>query len=157
MTPGATGTLGSRVALGMRPVWLFSLIPLTVGAGFLAFGVSGLRRARVLSRTGVTARGRIVRHDTWRSDEGARYHHPVATWTTQDGRACTHASRFGRGTIGPRFAVGAAVTVRYDPAKPQRFIIQGWDSPAVDRLFTVVGTVLTAGTVLVVLGLAVTL
>ncbi|MEU3839042.1 DUF3592 domain-containing protein [Streptomyces sp. NPDC028635] len=135
----------------MHPVWLFSLIPLTVGAGFLAFGISGRRRAQALRRTGVTTRGRIVRHDTWRSDEGARFHHPVATWTTQDGRACTHASRFGRGTVGPRFGVGATVEIRYDPAKPQRFLIQGWDTPSVDRLFTVLGSALTAGTVLVVL------
>ncbi|MFF9812017.1 DUF3592 domain-containing protein [Streptomyces sp. NPDC014006] len=141
----------------MHPVWLFSLIPLTVGAGFLAFGVSGLRRAEVLRRTGVTARGRIVRHDTSRSDEGTRFHHPVAAWTTQDGRECTHASRFGRDKVGPRFGVGASVVVLYDPAKPTRFIIQGWDTPAVDKLFTAVGAVLTAGTVVGVLVLAVTL
>ncbi|MEV0982029.1 DUF3592 domain-containing protein [Streptomyces sp. NPDC049915] len=142
----------------MQPVGLFSLIPLTVGAGFLGFGVSGLRRAEALRRTGVTARGRIVRHDTRRSDEGGpRYHHPVATWTTEDGRAYTHASRFGRDKVVPGFGVGASVVVLYDPAKPSRFIIQGWDTPVVDRVFTVLGAVLTAGTVAVVLVLAVTL
>ncbi|GAA3125661.1 hypothetical protein GCM10010521_10420 [Streptomyces rameus] len=141
----------------MRPEWLFSLVPLTAGAGFLGFGLSGRRRAEALRRTGVTARGRIVRHDVTRSDEGATYRHPVATWTTQDGRECTHASRFGRDTIAPRFAVGASVVIRYDPAKPRRFLIQDWDTPAVDKVFTVLGTVLTAGTVAVVLVLLVTL
>ncbi|POX56123.1 hypothetical protein C3489_06730 [Streptomyces sp. Ru71] len=141
----------------MQLEWLFALIPLTVGAGFLAFGVHGLRRAETLRRRGVTARARIVRHEVRRDDEGARYHHPVASWTTQDGRECTHASRFGRGTVAPRYGVGATVVVRYDPTKPSRFIIQGWDTPTVDRLFTVLGAVLAGATVGVVLVRLVTL
>jgi hypothetical protein len=135
----------------MRPEWLFALIPLTIGAVFLGFGVHGLRRADALRRTGVTAEGRIVRHDVQRGDEGARYRHPVVTWTTGDGRTCTHTSRFGRSTVGPGFGAGAAVVVRYDPADPGRFAVQGWDTPTVDRLFTALGTVLTAGTAGVVL------
>ncbi|BCM65015.1 MULTISPECIES: DUF3592 domain-containing protein [Streptomyces] len=135
----------------MEREWLFSLIPLTIGVVFLGFGVHGLRRAGALARTGVDAQARIVRHQTWRSDEGATYYHPVAAWTAQDGTAYEYASRFGRGAVGSGFGVGAHVTVRYDPEAPQRFVIQGWDKRAVDLLFTVLGSVLTAGTLGVLL------
>ncbi|MEU6239480.1 DUF3592 domain-containing protein, partial [Kitasatospora sp. NPDC047058] len=103
--------------------------------------------ARVLRRTCVTAEARIVRHDVRRDDEGATFHHPVAAWTTLDGCVCEHASRFGRGTVGDDFGVGARVVVRYDPDAPHRFAIEGWDKRTVDLLFTVLGSALTAGTV----------
>ena len=135
----------------MEREWLFSLIPLFIGVVFLCFGVYGLRRAGALRRTGVTAQGWIVRHDIRRDDEGARFHHPVATWTTVDGRTCEHPSRFGRGEIAGRFGVGAAVTVRYDPEDPRRFEIQDWDTTTVDLVFTVVGAVLFAGTAVALL------
>ncbi|MFF3849316.1 DUF3592 domain-containing protein [Streptomyces sp. NPDC002328] len=135
----------------MEREWLFSLIPLAIGVVFLGFGVYGLRRASALRRTGVVAEGRIVRHDTSRGDEGARYVHPVAAWTTRDGRACEHASRFGRGAVGGGFGVGSPVMVRYDPQDPRRFAIQGWDTRKADLLFTVLGAVLTAGTSTVLL------
>ncbi|WP_137991645.1 DUF3592 domain-containing protein [Streptomyces vilmorinianum] len=135
----------------MEREWLFSLIPLTIGAVFLSFGVYGLRRAGALRRTGVTAEGRIVRHDVRRDDEGATFHHPVAAWTTRDGRACEYSSRFGRGSIGGGFGVGTPVMVRYDPEDPRRFAIQGWDAATVDLVFTVLGSVFTAGTLMVVL------
>ena len=135
----------------MEREWLFSLIPLFIGVVFLCFGVYGLRRAGALRRTGVTAQGWIVRHDIRRDDEGARFHHPVATWTTVDGRTCEHSSRFGRGEIAGRFGVGAAVTVRYDPEDPRRFEIQDWDTTTVDLVFTVVGAVLFAGTAVALL------
>ncbi|BAC68236.1 hypothetical protein AQJ43_35375 [Streptomyces avermitilis] len=135
----------------MQREWLFSLIPLTIGVVFLSFGVYGLRRAKALRRTGVTAPGRIVRHDVRRDDDGARYHHPVAAWTTPDGLECEHSSRFGRGSIGGRFGVGALVVVRYDPENPRRFEIQGWDSAIVDRTFTILGALLTAATLTVLL------
>ncbi|MEV6570152.1 DUF3592 domain-containing protein [Streptomyces sp. NPDC051577] len=130
----------------MEREWLISLIPLTIGVGFLGFGVYGLRRASALRRTGVTGRGRIVRHDTVRSDEGATLHYPVAAWTTGDGRLCEHASRFGRGSVASAFRVGASVLVRYDPENPRRFEIQGWDVATVDRLFTVLGALFVSGT-----------
>ncbi|MFE2526966.1 DUF3592 domain-containing protein [Streptomyces sp. NPDC059382] len=135
----------------MQREWLISLIPLTIGVGSLGFGVYGLRRARALRRTGVTAPGRIVRHQVQRGDEGAKYHFPVAAWTTEDGRACEHASRFGRGSIARRFGVGAHVVVLYDPDEPRRFEIQGWDVATVDRLFTVLGSLLTVGTLVALL------
>ncbi|MFI6106685.1 DUF3592 domain-containing protein [Streptomyces sp. NPDC051310] len=131
--------------------WLFSLIPLAIGTVFLCFGVYGLRRARALRRTGVSAEAWIVRHEARRDDEGATFHHPVAAWTAQDGRACEYPSRFGRGRVGNGFGVGAHVMVRYDPAAPQRFAIEGWDVKTVDLLFTVLGAVFTVGTVLVLL------
>ncbi|MCX5077523.1 DUF3592 domain-containing protein [Streptomyces sp. NBC_00513] len=135
----------------MQREWLFSLIPLTIGVTFLGFGVYGLRRARALRRTGVTVQGRIVRHDVQRSDEGAKFHYPVAAWTTEDGRACEHASRFGRGSIARPFGVGAHVVVRYDPDDPRRFEIQGWDVATVDLLFTVLGSLFTVGTLVALL------
>ncbi|MGW1077336.1 DUF3592 domain-containing protein [Streptomyces sp. NPDC002537] len=135
----------------MAREWLFSLIPLTIGAVFLGFGVYGLRRAAALRRTGVTAKGRIVRHDVRRDDEGATFHHPVAAWTTRDGRECEYPARFGRGSVGGGFGVGTAVMVRYDPEDPRRFAIQGWDAGTVDLVFTVLGSVLTAGTLTVLL------
>ncbi|MEV6785943.1 DUF3592 domain-containing protein [Streptomyces sp. NPDC051098] len=66
----------------------------------------------------------------------------VRTWLRPAGADC-----FRRGTL---------VSVRYDPADPRRFVIEGWDFTGVDRLLTVVGTVLMAGTpaVLLVLLLA---
>ncbi|WP_329447652.1 DUF3592 domain-containing protein [Streptomyces sp. NBC_01426] len=129
----------------MRREWLFLLIPLTVGVGFLGYGVYGFRRARVLRRIGVTAQGRIVRHNRSRSDEGTTFYHPVAAWTTADGRACEHASSFGRSSIASPFRVGADVTVRYDPDRPRRFEIQGWDGAAVNFVFTILGSFFTAG------------
>ncbi|MEV6840513.1 DUF3592 domain-containing protein [Streptomyces sp. NPDC051133] len=135
----------------MERAWLFSLIPLVIGVGQLSFGVYGLRRASAIRRTGVTVRGRIVRHDVNRSDEGATFVHPVAAWTTLDGRACEYPSRFGRGSLGGRLGVGTTVSVRYDPENPRRFAILGWDTEVVDKLFTVVGSVLTGGTLVVLL------
>ncbi|MEV5238350.1 DUF3592 domain-containing protein [Streptomyces cinnamoneus] len=135
----------------MEREWLFSLIPLTIGVGFLGFGVYGLRRASTLRRRGVTAKGRIVRHDVIRNDDGATFSYPVAAWTTLDGRECEYASRFGRGSIGGKFGVGTLAMVRYDPEDPRRFAIQGWDVATFDRLATVLGSVFTAGTLLVLL------
>ncbi|MFG2991149.1 DUF3592 domain-containing protein [Streptomyces sp. NPDC048257] len=131
--------------------WLFSLIPLTIGSVFLAFGVYGLRRASLIRRKGVTARARIVRHKTSRGDEGATYYHPVAAWTARDGRACEYESQFGRGSVGGAFRVGANVTVRYDPDQPDRFAIEGWDTKTVALLFTGLGSLVTVGTVTVLL------
>ncbi|MEU1199687.1 DUF3592 domain-containing protein [Streptomyces sp. NPDC005813] len=135
----------------MEREWLFSLIPLAIGVAFLGIGAYGLRRASVLRRSGVTAEGRIVRHDVRRNDEGGSFHHPVAAWTTRDGRECAYSSRLGRGSVVGGFGVGTAVTVRYDPNDPRRFAIQGWDTPALDLLFTVLGSVLTGGTSVVLL------
>ncbi|MGQ4335582.1 DUF3592 domain-containing protein [Streptomyces hayashii] len=135
----------------MEREWIFSLIPLLIGAGFLAFGVHGLRRAEALRLTGVTARGRIVRHQVSRNDDGARFHHPVAAWTAQDGTACEYPSRLGRTSIDGRFRVGASVLVRYDSANPRRFEVQGWDTTTVDRVFVVLGSLLTGATSLALL------
>ncbi|NEA54687.1 DUF3592 domain-containing protein [Streptomyces sp. SID13666] len=135
----------------MEREWLFSLIPLTIGAVFLSFGVYGLRRSSALRRTGVIAEGRIVRHDVRRDNEGATFHHPVAAWTTRDGREYEYASRFGRGSVGGDFGVGNFVTVQYDPEDPRRFAIKGWDVATVDRLFTVLGSALAAGTLVALL------
>ncbi|WP_190109377.1 DUF3592 domain-containing protein [Streptomyces cinnamoneus] len=139
----------------MEREWLFSLIPLTIGAGFLSFGVYGLRHASVLRRRGVTVEGRIVRHEVTRSDEGATFYHPVAAWTTRDGRECEYSSRFGRGTVkgsrgtaGGKFGVGALVMVQYDPEDPRRFAIPGWDLKMFDLQATVLGSVLTVGTLM---------
>ncbi|MFD7169699.1 DUF3592 domain-containing protein [Streptomyces violascens] len=134
----------------MEREWLFSLIPLTIGMGFLGFGAYGLRQAAVLRRRGVTAEARIVRHDVER-DEGFTYHYPVAAWTARDGRTYECSSRFGRGKVGSGFRVGAHVVVRYDPDNPHRFAIEGWDMKGLVLLFTVLGSILTVGTVTVVL------
>ncbi|MFJ7592604.1 DUF3592 domain-containing protein [Streptomyces sp. NPDC097617] len=129
--------------------WLFSLIPLTVGVAFLGVGIHGLRRAGLLRRHGITAVARIVRHEVMKGDEGVTYYHPVMAWTSRDGRACEYSSRFGRGSVGHAFGVGANATVRYDPENPRRFEVVGWDARTVDLLFTVLGSVFTAGTVIV--------
>ncbi|MFG2975782.1 DUF3592 domain-containing protein [Streptomyces sp. NPDC048331] len=134
--------------------WLFSLIPLTLGIVFLAFGVSGLRRLSSLRRKGVTAVGRIVRHAASEGSEGGTIYHPVARWTSSDGSACEHTSRFGQGTVPKAFRLGATVKVRYDPEKPDRFFIEGMDGRVVHLLFTVLGSLLTSGTVTVLLVLA---
>ncbi|MFI7359682.1 DUF3592 domain-containing protein [Streptomyces avidinii] len=131
--------------------WLFSLIPLTLGVAFLGIGTYGLRRAALLRREGVTAAGRIVRHEVSKGDEGATFYHPVAAWTSRDGRDHEYASRFGRGSVGHAYRVGAGVTVRYDPQKPRRFEVVGWDARTVDLLLTVLGSIFTAGTVIVLL------
>ncbi|MFD7029559.1 DUF3592 domain-containing protein [Streptomyces sp. NPDC059917] len=135
----------------MERAWLFSLIPLVLGTVFLAFGTYGLRRTAALRRTGVTTTARIVHHAVRTGDEGARYHFPVAAWTTADGRACAYESRFGRGSVGPGAAVGATVLVRYDPRDPSRFTIQGWEGKGVDLLFAGLGALLTTGTLVAVL------
>jgi hypothetical protein len=41
--------------------------------------------------------------------------------------------------------------VRYDPEDPRRFAIQGWDVTTVDLVFTIVGSLFTAGTLTVLL------
>ncbi|MFJ8948026.1 DUF3592 domain-containing protein [Streptomyces sp. NPDC102395] len=141
----------------MEREWLFSLIPLLVGVGFLSLGVYGLRRASALRRTGITTVGRVLRHDSRRDDDGAKYHHPVVAWTTLDGRECTYPSVFGRGTVPPGFGIGNSVTVLYDAENPRRFEIRGWDSKSLYLVFAGVGTVLTAGTLSVLVVLLITL
>ncbi|MFD8413965.1 DUF3592 domain-containing protein [Streptomyces sp. NPDC059650] len=135
----------------MEHEWLFSLIPLLIGVSFLCVGVYGLRRANALRRSGITAVGRVVRHDTRRDDEGGKYHHPVVAWTARDGREHTYPSTFGRGTVLPAFGTGRAVTVLYDPANPRHFEIRGWDSKTFFLVFAGVGTALTAGTLVALL------
>lgn len=131
----------------MERAWLFLLIPLVIGVSFLWAGAYGLRRAGTLRRSGITATGRIVRHDTRRDrEDGSKYHHPVVAWTTQDGRECTHSSSFGRSTVLPGFGIGNSVTVLYDATDPRRFEIRGWDSTSFYAIFTWVGAVFTAGT-----------
>lgn len=49
------------------------------------------------------------------------------------------------------FGVGVAVTVRYDAAAPRRFEIQGWDATTADRVFALVGSLLTGATLLALL------
>ncbi|WP_077797081.1 DUF3592 domain-containing protein [Streptomyces sp. JHA26] len=141
----------------MEREWLFSLIPMSIGVSFLCAGVYGLRRAGALHRTGITAAGRVVRHETRRDDDGAKYHHPVVAWTTRDGRECTYRSTFGRGTVLHGFGIGNSVTVLYDEEDPRRFEIRGWDSTSVHLVFTAVGAVLTAGTSAVLAVLLITL
>lgn len=140
----------------MERTWLFSLIPMLIGVSSLCAGGYGLRRANGLRRTGITAAGRIVRHDTRRDDDGTKYLHPVVTWTTQDGRDCTHPSSFGRGKIPHGYGIGNSVTVLYDAKNPHRFEIRGWDNPSIYLIFTVLGTTLTAGTLSVLLVLLTT-
>ncbi|MFJ3882374.1 DUF3592 domain-containing protein, partial [Streptomyces sp. NPDC090077] len=55
------------------------------------------------------------------------------------------------------FGTGRSVTVLYDPANPRRFEIRGWDSRTLYVVFAGVGTALTAGTVLALLVLVITL
>ncbi|GLX22440.1 DUF3592 domain-containing protein [Streptomyces lavendulae] len=141
----------------MEHEWLFSLIPLLIGVSFLGVGVYGLRRASALRRSGITAAGRVVRHDTRRDDEGGKYHHPVVAWTARDGREYTYPSTFGRGTVLPGFGTGRSVTVLYDPANPRHFEILGWDSKTFFLVFAGVGTALTAGTLVALLVLVTTL
>ncbi|MBK3629059.1 DUF3592 domain-containing protein [Streptomyces sp. MBT49] len=141
----------------MNREWLFTLIPLVIGVSFLCAGVYGLRRASALRRTGITAVGRVVRHDTRRDDDGAKYHHPVVAWTTRDGSECTYSSTFGRGKVLNGYGVGNSVFVLYDENNPRRFEIRGWDSTSFYMVFTVVGTVLTTGTLTVLLVLLSTL
>ncbi|MET9294159.1 DUF3592 domain-containing protein [Streptomyces sp. NPDC003077] len=141
----------------MEREWLFSLIPLLIGVSFLCVGVYGLRRASALRRSGITAVGRVVRHDTRRDDDGVKYHHPVVAWTARDGREYTYPSVLGRGTVLPGFGTGKSVTVLYDPANPRRFEIRGWDSKTFYLVFAGVGTVLTAGTLLALLTLMIIL
>ncbi|MFF5437606.1 DUF3592 domain-containing protein [Streptomyces achromogenes] len=129
----------------MEREWLFLLVPLLSGVSFLGVGVYGLRRAGALRRNGITAVGRVVRHDIRRGDDGAEYHHPVVAWTTRDGRECTYPSTFGRGTVLPGFGTGNSVTVLYDADNPRRFEIRGWDSKPFYLVFAGVGAVLTAG------------
>ncbi|MFE9411756.1 DUF3592 domain-containing protein [Streptomyces sp. NPDC006704] len=137
-----------RVGQGVMYGWLFAFIPLVVGGGFLSAGVYGLRRTAALRRAGVTARGRIVGHDMRRDEEGGKSHHLVVAWTDRDGRECRHSSVLGRSTVLPGFSVGSAVTVVYDANKPRRFEVKGWDTSTIWVVFTVVGSVLTAGTLL---------
>jgi hypothetical protein len=142
----------------MEREWLFSLIPLLIGVSFLCAGVYGLRRASALRRTGITAVGRIVRHDTRRDDEdGTKYHHPVVAWTTRDGRECMYPSNFGRSTVLHGFGIGNSVTVLYDEKDPRRFEIRGWDSKSFYLVFAGAGAVLTAGALSVLVVLLITL
>ncbi|GAA2647452.1 MULTISPECIES: DUF3592 domain-containing protein [Streptomyces] len=137
--------------------WFVSLIPLTLGMGFLAVGVVGLRHLSLLRRKGVTAVGRIVRHEAHKGSEGDTYYLPVAAWTSQDGKACEHRSRYGRGSVGSAFRVGATVTVRYDPENTRRFSIVGMDGRGLYLLFTTIGATFTLCTVTVLLVRLVTL
>ncbi|MYX97448.1 DUF3592 domain-containing protein [Streptomyces sp. SID486] len=135
----------------MEREWLFLLIPLLIGVSFLGVAVYGLRRASALRRSGLTAVGRVVRHETRRDDDGGKYHHPVVAWTTRDGGECTYRSTFGRGTVLPGFGIGSSVTVLYDAENPHRFEVRGWDSKTFYLVFAGVGAVLTAGALSVLL------
>ncbi|MEV5124727.1 DUF3592 domain-containing protein [Streptomyces decoyicus] len=142
----------------MDSKWLtLAPLPLILGTPLLLIGVYGLRRARKLRRTGVTANARIVRHVVRRyKSKGSKStastaYHPVAAWTAQDGRTCEYESWFGRGAVKNGFGLGARVMVRYDPEAPDRFTIEGWEPKIPYRVLTTVGAVLTVGTVTVLI------
>lgn len=71
---------------------------------------------------------------------------PRARRTTHGTRMALLAHPADVGAVFLSFGVGSSVLVRYDPEDPRRFAIQGWDVATVDKLFTVLGSVFTAGT-----------
>lgn len=80
-----------------------------------------------------------------RSDGAKRtFYYPVVAWTTEDGRTCEYESSYGNDS---RFGVGVPVTVRYAPEAPDEFTIEGWAPDISYGALTVVGAVLTVGSV----------
>jgi hypothetical protein len=92
-----------RVYFGALAVLFF------VGAVWL-----GMRRWLVAAN-GVNATGRVVAHET-RSDEDSIYYLPVVVFTDRQG--AEHRFTAVAGGSVPRPGVGAAVTVRYLPQRP---------------------------------------
>ncbi|MER6841975.1 DUF3592 domain-containing protein [Streptomyces platensis] len=131
----------------MGSEWLI-LVPIPfLSMSLVRFGVYGIRRTRRLRRTGVTADGWIVRNAArQRRSDGAKrtFYYPVVAWTTEDGRTCEYESSYGNDS---GFGVGAPVTVRYAPEAPDEFTIEGWAPDIPYGALTVLGAVLTVGSV----------
>jgi hypothetical protein len=58
--------------------------------------------------------------------ENSVFSYPVVTFTDRDGK--NHTVQVSEGSSPPEWAVGDAVTVRYDPAYPGSARIESWTS-----------------------------
>ena len=87
------------------------------------------RHAARQKRCVACARGEVIdviEETTTESDSDGgtirrRYFHPVFAYRV-DGRILTEKSNVGTGR--PRFAIGEIVTVRYNPDKPEEYIVE---------------------------------
>ena len=125
----------------------FQLIPLGfVAAGLLlaAIGVLTLRATRRFERTAQRATGTVT--DVRRQAVGPRSHRglvwiPAVRFTTADGRTVDGAA--SGGTNLRTHEPGQPVEVRYDPADPSRFRVEGTPGGiAFNAVFIVAGAVL---------------
>ncbi|MGW2648602.1 DUF3592 domain-containing protein [Streptomyces sp. NPDC001393] len=128
--------------------WIGAGVPLLIGTVFMAVGLGILRRTRRLRQEGAMAHGRVVRLETRRdSDTHSTMYHPVVQWVTGDGRTVEAVSSIGSNRI--VFRRGAEVTVFYDPDKPKRMLIDGYDGGVLAVVFSAVGAVCLAACLLV--------
>jgi hypothetical protein len=100
---------------------LFGLVGLLFAAGGVAMIVGGARTAATRKRllaTGLAAEARCLDTYTRRGSEGPGSRHAVLSFSTVDGREI----RIQPVITGP-VVPGDYLTVRYDPARPQRAVI----------------------------------
>ncbi|MFI6870169.1 DUF3592 domain-containing protein [Nocardia sp. NPDC050406] len=135
----------------MSSDWWYALIPLGVGSVFFVVGVVHIRRTRTLRRSGAKAYGQVVRLATSAGENGTLYH-PVVRWVTQDGYTVERSAAVGKSWI-VNFRPGTQVLVHYDPADPDRMVIEGYSSGS-EWLFCFLGAAVVVGTVAVVAGFA---
>lgn len=105
------------------------LLSMLFGVSFLTIGVRDVRRTQNLRRTGAKAYGQVVPHNPHNPSQRLRQGIPVVAWQTPDGRRHEYQARMNRGREG-RFKVGARVVIYYDPADPDRAMLDGYDGSA---------------------------
>ncbi|WP_255953700.1 DUF3592 domain-containing protein [Streptomyces odontomachi] len=125
--------------------YVLAALPFLLGALCLYGGLSGLRHANRLRRTGVRAEGEVVRIEENRHGDvgSSRPQYPVVSWTTSDGTPMETRSPIGV-SHAPRFQPGARITLHYDPSDPAaNWAIDGFGTTSA-RIGIAVGTVLVA-------------
>ena len=115
-------------------------IPLLFGALFMTIGLLVWRSGRRLRDQGVQTAATVVRLKTHRDmDSNRTMYAPVVQWVTADGQTMEVASSTSSGAIRDKYRPGATVTVFYDPAKPTRMLIDGYEGAWLAILFCVFG------------------
>jgi len=120
-------------------LWLIALVPLGIGGIFLTLGWA---RGR-MTRGWVATEGMVVNRDG-SADHGMPAYYPTFAWRDQQGVEHRRTSNVGA-SLQP--SPGTRVRVRYDPASPDRAVMDTFSQSG--RVFLLVGWIIVGLTIVI--------